>query len=38
MHKTILFDQLTPVALYGKIKEIYPNEVTMLFEKCRKHQ
>jgi anthranilate synthase component 1 len=32
MHKTILFDQLTPVALYGKIKEIYPNEVTMLFE------
>ena len=32
MHKTILFDQLTPVALYGKIKEIFPNEVTMLFE------
>jgi anthranilate synthase component 1 len=32
MHKTILFDQLTPVALYGKIKEIFPKEVTMLFE------
>ncbi len=32
MHKTILFDQLTPVALYGKIKEIFPNQVTMLFE------
>ncbi|TNF44621.1 MAG: anthranilate synthase component I family protein [Epsilonproteobacteria bacterium] len=32
MHKTILFDQLTPVALYGKIKEIFPNEVTTLFE------
>jgi len=32
MHKTLLFDQLTPVALYGKIKEIFPNEVTMLFE------
>jgi len=32
MHKTILFDQLTPVALYGKIKEIFPNTITMLFE------
>jgi len=32
MHKTILFDQLTPVALYGKIKEIFPKEITMLFE------
>lgn len=32
MYKTILFDQLTPVALYGKIKEIFPNEITMLFE------
>ena len=32
MHKTILFDQLTPVALYGKIKEVFPNEITMLFE------
>jgi anthranilate synthase component 1 len=32
MHKTILFDQLTPVALYGEIKKIFPNEVTMLFE------
>lgn len=32
MYKTILFDQLTPVALYGKIKEIFPTEITMLFE------
>lgn len=32
MHKTILFDQLTPVALYGKIKELFPNDITMLFE------
>lgn len=32
MHKTILFDQLTPVALYGKIKELFPSEITMLFE------
>ena len=32
MHKTLLFDQLTPVALYGKIKEIFPSEITMLFE------
>ena len=32
MHKTILFDQLTPVALYGKIKELFPSQITMLFE------
>ncbi len=32
MHKTILFDQLTPVALYGQIKNIFPNDITMLFE------
>jgi anthranilate synthase component 1 len=32
MHKTLLFDQLTPVALYGKIKEIFSDEITMLFE------
>jgi anthranilate synthase component 1 len=32
MHKQILFDQLTPVALYSKIKEIVSDEVTMLFE------
>ena len=32
MHKTFLFDQYTPVALYGKIKEIFPDEITMLFE------
>ena len=32
MLKTILFDQLTPVALYGKIKILFPSEITMLFE------
>jgi len=32
MYKTVLFDQLTPVALYGKIKALFPNEITMLFE------
>lgn len=32
MYKQILFDQLTPVALYGKIKTIFPDEITMLFE------
>ena len=32
MYKKLLFDQLTPVALYGKIKELFPGEVTMLFE------
>ncbi len=32
MHKTILFDQLTPVALYGEIKQLFPDEITMLFE------
>lgn len=31
-YETFLFDQLTPVALYGKIKSFFPNEVTMLFE------
>ena len=29
---TILFDQLTPVALYGKIKTLFDGEITMLFE------
>ena len=32
MYKTILFDQLTPVALYGKIKALFADEITMLFE------
>ena len=32
MHKTILYDQLTPVALYGQIKERFEDQVTMLFE------
>lgn len=30
--KTILFDQLAPIAIYKKIKEIYPDEITLLFE------
>jgi len=32
MIKTILFDQLTPVALYGELKEVFSSEITMLFE------
>ncbi len=32
MLRSYLFDQLTPVALYGEIKKLYPDEVTMLFE------
>jgi len=32
LFKTILFDQLTPIALYGELKAIFSNEVTMLFE------
>ncbi|HIP61688.1 MAG TPA: anthranilate synthase component I family protein [Sulfurovum sp.] len=32
MIKTVLFDQLTPVALYGEIKKVFPHEITMLFE------
>jgi anthranilate synthase component 1 len=30
--KGLLFDQLTPVALYSKVKDIFTNEITMLFE------
>lgn len=30
--KHLLFDQLTPVALYSKIREIFAEEITMLFE------
>ena len=32
MTKQLLFDQLTPVSMYGKIKELFKDEVTMLFE------
>ena len=32
MLRSYLFDQLTPVALYGEIKKLYPDEITMLFE------
>lgn len=30
--KTFLFDELTPVALYGELKKIFKDEITMLFE------
>ncbi|NEW60024.1 anthranilate synthase component I family protein [Sulfurovum sp. bin170] len=32
MIKQILFDQLTPVAMYGKVKNLFKNDITMLFE------
>jgi len=32
MVKSYLFDQLSAVALYGEIKKIYKDEITMLFE------
>ncbi|MBD3808482.1 MAG: anthranilate synthase component I family protein, partial [Epsilonproteobacteria bacterium] len=32
MLKTFLFDELTPVALYGELKKIFKDEITMLFE------
>jgi len=32
MIKQTLFDQLTPVAIYGRVKELFPDEITMLFE------
>ncbi len=32
MIRSHLFDQLTPVALYGEIKTLFPDEITMLFE------
>ncbi len=32
MIRSHLFDQLTPVALYGEIKARFPDEITMLFE------
>ncbi|MFK5976331.1 MAG: anthranilate synthase component I family protein [Sulfurovum sp.] len=32
IHKSILFDQLTPVALYSKLKLLFPDDITMLFE------
>lgn len=32
MLKKLLFDQITPVSMYGKIKELFKDEVTMLFE------
>jgi anthranilate synthase component 1 len=32
MYKSFLFDQFTPVTIYHKIKELYSDEVTFLFE------
>ncbi|MCH9740183.1 MAG: chorismate-binding protein [Epsilonproteobacteria bacterium] len=32
MIKQILFDQLTPVALYGELKKLFNDDITMLFE------
>ena len=32
MIRRYLFDQLSPVALYGEIKELFKDEITMLFE------
>jgi len=32
MIKEILFDQLTPVAMYGEIKKLFAGDITMLFE------
>ena len=32
MIKQILFDQLTPVAMYGEIKKLFNGDITMLFE------
>ncbi len=31
-HKQVLFDQLTPIAIYSKLKERFPNELSFLFE------
>ncbi|MFV0482281.1 MAG: anthranilate synthase component I family protein [Campylobacteraceae bacterium] len=30
--KSILFDELTPISLYAKLKEFFPNELSFLFE------
>jgi anthranilate synthase component 1 len=30
--QTLLYDQLTPVALYGQLKAMFPSTITMLFE------
>ncbi|MCK5855225.1 MAG: chorismate-binding protein, partial [Sulfurovaceae bacterium] len=32
MIKQVLCDQLTPVAMYGEIKKLFKNDITMLFE------
>ena len=32
MIKQVLFDQLTPVAMYGEIKKLFKDDITMLFE------
>ena len=32
MYSSLLYDQSTPVALYGQLKEYFKDEITMLFE------
>ncbi|WP_457606582.1 anthranilate synthase component I family protein [Nitratifractor sp.] len=32
MIRSYLYDQLTPVALYGEVRRLFPGKVTMLFE------
>jgi anthranilate synthase component 1 len=32
LHKSFLFDQFTPVTIYKKIRELYPDDITFLFE------
>lgn len=32
LYRSFLFDQITPVAIYQKIKALYPNDVVFLFE------
>ncbi len=31
-HKQVLFDQLTPIAIYAKLKKRFPSELSFLFE------
>jgi len=31
-YRSILFDQLTPIAIYDKVKSLFEDEVSLLFE------
>lgn len=31
-HKSIIYDELTPISVYAKLKKLFPNELSMLFE------